>query len=108
MLIPLLYLLCSFTCHQFFPRRPFLAIYIPKSVCFLEVLHLHLHCTRSKLQPVSSSSLMLALSLVKTGPPILKLQWSNGDTNLTATHTRHLYFLFMKEIMCNFQYVTSV
>jgi len=108
MLIPLLSLLCSFTCHRFFPRRPILAIYIPKSFCFLEVLHLHLHCTRSELQPVSSSSLMLVLSLVKTGPPILKLQWGNGDTNLTTTHTRHLYFLFMKEIMRNFQYVTSV
>lgn len=106
-LIPLLSLLCSFTCHQFFPRSPILAIYTPKSIHILEVLHLHQHCTRSELHPVSSSSFMRVLSLVKISPPILKLQWGSGDAD-TATHTCHLYFLFMKEIMCKFQCVTSV
>ena len=81
MRIPLLSLLCSFTCHHFFPRSPFLAVHTPKYICILAVLHLHLHCTRSELQPVSSSSLMPVVSLVKMGPPILKLQWGSGDTD---------------------------
>ena len=53
---------------------------------------------------------MPVVSLVKIGPPILKLQWGSEDTDTppTVTHTFHLYFLFMKEIMCKFQYVTIV
>ena len=38
MLITLLFLLCRFICHQFFPRSPFLAVYMPKSTHILEAL----------------------------------------------------------------------
>jgi len=92
-------LLCSFICQQFFPRSPFLVLYTPKSTHILEVLHLHLHCTRSELQPVSSSSLMPVVSLVKIGPPFLKLQWGSGDTDpspLSPTHATFIFCLWRK------------
>ena len=100
MLITLLSLLCSFTCDQYFPRSPFLAVYTPKTTRILEVLHLHLHCIRSELQPVSSSSLMPVVSLVKIGPEILKLQWGSGDTDpppsLSPTHATFIFCLWRK------------
>ena len=94
MLIPLLSLLSSFTCHHFFPRSPFLAVHTHKSTRILAVLHLHLHCTRSELQPVSSSSLMPVVSLVKVSPPILKLQWGSGDTEPSSHCHPHMPPLF--------------